>query len=655
MPPSRRKRDSIGFDVAGMRGTSVGMRDLAKGEGDLDTGYEYGGTASDALPWYVINPDSKRMGAWDMVTGLVLIFVAAFTPFEVAFLSAPTKGDDTLFVLGRTIDGIFILDMCLCFFITFPSEFDPSKLETRLPVIMRGYLRGWFILDIVSLGSSSFDIIPLLMGSADGSKSPLTSFRVVRILRLAKLVRLFRASRKLREWSVHFALPRAVLTIISATFEVLYLIHLLACIFRLVAIIPSSELDTWLATHGYCNPIDWDGEEVLGAVDEPSSGESLEIEYECCEASYVYLQTIWWSGGGILGAPVSHSPLPGPYPPYYSRPDSPVKFTTMEQIVIICLKTFTAFFFLTVTARFVTVYNNLDPDQKAFNQGLDALNAFVSYFSLTKADARELRLFYVERVEEVKALTRKRTMNALSPFLAEKFVWKINKGWLMLVPCFGLVVERLRLRPDSGMERFLVKVAMAMLPATFCSKRETSSVAIVHYNRGEATYEGRKLGKGHSWGAADVLLKTRRQNGVRARAVTYLHVVYVGAAIFDGLMTEFREAFILCRFWTLLHAAGREVLANYRRQKKASWQIRLDHEGGITSAEVQHHVNVGNIAVDPIRGAGGLKQYSTDGHVLYNFKYSVLTLGKTHEIVLIKPGKERKGNTSDRLSPHAAK
>ena len=48
-----------------------------------------------------------------------------------------------------------------------------------------------------------------------------------------------------------------------------------------------------------------------------------------------------------------------------------------------------------------------------------------------------------------------------------RFVWKLNKGWLVRVPCFALVVERLLSRPQSGMESFLVKVALAMQPEVY--------------------------------------------------------------------------------------------------------------------------------------------------------------------------------------------
>ena len=62
---------------------------------------------------------------------------------------------------------------------------------------------------------------------------------------------------------------------------------------------------------------------------------------------------------------------------------------------------------------------------------------------MPKADALELRRYYIERADEAKAKSRKRVMNEFSPMLAEKFVWKLNKEWLVRVPCFTLVVQRL--------------------------------------------------------------------------------------------------------------------------------------------------------------------------------------------------------------------
>ena len=372
-----------------------------RGHGRTDAGSAELSEAPDRMPRFLLDPDSRWMGFWDLFTGITLLVVALFTPYEIAFLPSPTSFGDTLFVFGRAIDAIFIADMLLCFNTSIPSERDPSKLETRRSVVISSYLRGWFLLDSFSLSSSAFDVVPVVMGSASGAKSPLTSFRVIRILRLVKLIRLLRASDKLRDWSVQFAMPRAVLTIVTALSQVTYLIHLVACMFKLLTVIPDSPLDTWLATHGYCMPVEDAFEEDAG------------VGFECSSAGYIYLQTVWWSAGMILGAPIGHAPSQGPFESYYSRPEEPVKLTVMEQVFVIVFKTVSAFFFLTVTARFVTVYNNLNPDAKAFNQGMDALNSFVNYFNLAKADGRELRRYYVERMEEASAFSPRRPPHAV--------------------------------------------------------------------------------------------------------------------------------------------------------------------------------------------------------------------------------------------------
>lgn len=572
------------------------------------------------LPRFLLDPDSRAMGMWDLFTGITLLVVALFTPFEIAFLPSPTSFDDPLCVFGRIVDSIFISDMFLCFFISVPSQRDPSKLETRRSVIVRSYLRGWFMLDALSLASSAFDIVPIVLGSADGTKSPLTSFRVIRILRLMKLIRLLRASKRLKDWSVQFAVSRALLTIVAALSQVIYLIHLVACIFKLLTVIPDSPLETWLATYGYCTPLD-----------------GKEDDYECSSAGYIYLQTIWWSAGIILGAPISLAPNQGPFEAYYSRPQEPVKLTVMEQVFVIIFKTVSAFFFLTVTARFVTVYNNLNPDAKAFNHGMDSLNAFVNYFHLGKADGRELRRYYVERMEEVRARTRKRTMHDFSPHLAEKYVWKLNSAWLKMVPCFSMVVERMEVQPDSGMERFLVRVALEMQPATFVPTEKPPAKRLYIITDGEAMHHGRLLKKGDTWGAYDVLLNSSHlKRNERASAITYLHVFFVGASTFETIGAKHREGLMLSRLWALVHAAGTELIREYREDRRSRIKVGDGHGSRVVRPkEVQQRINRGLLSVEYMRGEDGKKQFSTDGLVLFKPKYNFIDQ-EDYEIVALK-------------------
>ena len=77
------------------------------------------------------------------------------------------------------------------------------------------------------------------------------------------------------------------------------------------------------------------------------------------------------------------------------------------QLIVLLLKATTAFLWTTVIARFVQVYNNLDPDSRDFRMGWDALNRFISYFGVSKPDALELRRFYIERSELARSRARK--------------------------------------------------------------------------------------------------------------------------------------------------------------------------------------------------------------------------------------------------------
>jgi len=254
---------------------------------------------------------------------------------------------------------------------------------------------------------------------------------------------------------------RAYLTIAVALLECLYASHLFACLLALTTVFRATRLDTWYATLGYCQPVVYYSNNTQeldpsGETCRVVQAQALElglssndyVDGVACDASCVpafslYLQCFWWSMGLLMGAPISLTPNPGPYEQYTYAPDHLTLLSESEQLVVIAIKSVTAFMWTTVIARFVQVYNNLDPDASEFRMGWDALNRFVTYFKVPKPDALELRRYYIERAEEARAKSRKRVMNNFSPMLAEKFVWKLNKEWLVRVPCFTLVVQRL--------------------------------------------------------------------------------------------------------------------------------------------------------------------------------------------------------------------
>ena len=356
-----------------------------------------------------------------------------------------------------------------------------------------------------------------------------------------------------------------------------------ACSLGMVATFAGSQLDTWMATHGYCRPLN-----SSLALDERIA--------QCVPPESLYLQCLWWGVGMLMGAPISMTPDKGPYPRYYFDPDNEVNLRNSEQIIVIVLKFCSAFHWTTVIARFVFVFTNLDKDQKDFQLGWDALKKFVSFFKVQNTMAMQLRRarstprslstistralsvcslnsrrlsrgraeYYLERNTEVRARSRRKVLNQFSPKLAEEVVWELDKRWLVRVPCFSLVAERV-----SGDElRFFVQVALKMDVTVFVPSDRPEPRRLYIITQGVALYKGQQLGVGRSWGAEDVLLSDRRNSGrLRAYAMTYLHVQWLDAAILDGMKDEFPRAHLLCRFWTMMHAVGEFLLENLRHMR----------------------------------------------------------------------------------------
>ena len=275
------------------------------------------------------------------------------------------------------------------------------------------------------------------------------------------------------------------------------------------------------------------------------------------------------------------------------------------------------------------MYNNLDPDSAEFRRGWDELNKFISYFKFTKLDAQELRRYYIERAEEAKAKSRRRVMRDFSPYLAEKFVWKLNREWLIRVPCFSLVVERLNEHvargTNSGMERFLVKVAMLMKPSVYVPTERPPPARLYIITEGVALHRGRRITKGDSWGAEDVLLRARYGAG-RAIAVSYLHCIWISAQSLHELGDEFREGYMLTKLWASLYAAGEAIIERYRQQR-ARRPVKIGDKPGMVAREiVEKQINVGITKVVELRSEDGRRRVNARGQPLYKCKWKAIDL-----------------------------
>ena len=185
---------------------------------------------------WILDPHNPRILAWDQLVGLLLVFTALVTPYEVAFL--PTRFG-ALFVANRAVDLAFLSDLVMNFFLAYYDLNRRQWVCSHRRIALR-YLSSWFFLDLASI--LPFDSITLAMESSSttttttgsGSRySNLRVLRVVRLLRLLKLLRIVRASRIWKRWENRVALSFSAMALVRFLVGVLVISHWIACLLRL--------------------------------------------------------------------------------------------------------------------------------------------------------------------------------------------------------------------------------------------------------------------------------------------------------------------------------------------------------------------------------------------------------------------------------------
>ena len=131
---------------------------------------------------FIIYPENKQKGIWDLFMTLVLIITCIMTPLNIAFNE--DNIDETSKVLDNIIDLLFCMDIIVIFNSAFYNE-DSEIIDDRKE-IAKWYLTGWFTIDLLAV--IPFDSII----NASGYNQLARVTRVGRLYKLVKLTRLFR-------------------------------------------------------------------------------------------------------------------------------------------------------------------------------------------------------------------------------------------------------------------------------------------------------------------------------------------------------------------------------------------------------------------------------------------------------------------------------
>ena len=561
--------------------------------------------AVEQAPWYIIRPASYFMGVWDLTTSAALILTALVTPYEVSFLEP--NGTDGLFIMNRCIDTIFILDMCIQFFLMYQIADDSAggtgkaRMEIDLKKIARHYLRTWFTIDVLSIIPSIFDILPLIEGTGfdEGDTDGLKVMRIVRTARLVKLVRLVRGSRLLLRWRTRINVSFNRLAIYSLCVELILGSHWLACLLSLLTGF-GRRVDSWMGAFGWC-------------TDDPAFFDNTVDVEVCVPTSVQWLVCAEWAFGIISG--FGSSPAPGPYPPVVREVTDEGsggnrKFTDGEMFMDVLWIFVSAIGRAYVTARVVAIVVQRNPDWTAFKQRMDKLNMYINYYNLPSDMSQKLRecasrikqvakpvlyppcqsgpsatysaspRYFYETRAQMAANSRQQIVEQMTVSLQEAVSARVQSKWLNGVPFFrGMKSLDGRHVCDAVEPGFLAKVAVALKSSVFAPLEKPPTCKLYIIMKGCARYRGSVRGLGYCWGALDVMLTNVGDVMPipRATSIDYLHVAWVDGQTLRRIANEFPLSRHSLRVWTMINGIKEFMLHTLRtapaeeREKARRW------------------------------------------------------------------------------------
>lgn len=235
---------------------------------------------------FLVLPHSSFRMAWDLNMLVFLSYVAAFTPFQMAFLGEKHDMESpqtwpVFFALDRLIDLVFLVDI----FINFRSawvEEDGSSVVFDQKVATQRYLHGWFTLDLISL--LPWEVLALIIPIDGGAM--LRFPKLLKLLRLIKILKLVRASRVVRRVEQNLGVKYGLVRLGKFAIMLVIIAHWLACSLMFVSTLDDNDAD----------------EDVEGCVaylsdDGPNIGKwRWRLYCECeCSTAQLYVSALYWS------------------------------------------------------------------------------------------------------------------------------------------------------------------------------------------------------------------------------------------------------------------------------------------------------------------------------------------------------------------------
>ena len=456
-----------------------------------------------------LDPHSKWMSRWDMVTTLALLFTATITPFEVCILEAMSLEEmlyDPLAWINRLVDAVFITDVflnCMMSFQDSSAEGGASWVYDNQRILMH-YVKSWMILDIITAfpidlvtaaftpSSSAAEVMSGEWKDDDAADST-SMLSLIRMIRLVKLGRVVKASRVFRRWEHSLGVSYSLIALIQFSCLVIFLAHWLACVWVLVGRSHFHTLSDgkngafWEDPHAAFGRNWVDKAKLTDATPRQLYGVAI----------YIAFSNIFSGSSGTI------------------VPASPLEYYTQAVMMLIGSSVWAY-----VISNGVAIFATLNPNGVHYRQMMDELNFFARDKRLPKEMLVKLRMFFSQTQHVHRQSRYDVLLDSMSSRLKADAALCWAKSTLMRVPYF---TNEGRWKIE---DEFLASAALTLKTRIFCRSEYIPVDSLCIIERGIAAKNGRIKTKGNVLGEDMVLSQDTFRDLDPAVALTF--VVQVG-------------------------------------------------------------------------------------------------------------------------------
>ncbi|KDO34164.1 hypothetical protein SPRG_19016 [Saprolegnia parasitica CBS 223.65] len=192
--------------------------------------------AEQKLPWHIVNPSATWYKTWQLMTLGIICYQSFQTPYSLAFSDA--NSNPLLDYFSITTNTIFGIDTLLNFNTAIADPVVPDKYITNRKKIIKSYICGWFVLDLMAC--FPIDIVMYIALNQASSSSHLSilsllkSLRLPRLLRLARLVRVLKILQMPVEWKrwILYSRYSHLIRLVTMILAFIFVVHIMACVWN---------------------------------------------------------------------------------------------------------------------------------------------------------------------------------------------------------------------------------------------------------------------------------------------------------------------------------------------------------------------------------------------------------------------------------------